>query len=63
MVLGINKTKCMLLGTRQKFRCIEDPGKCLNLKIQDQKIEQVTSEKLLGIQTDNCLTWNDQIKR
>ena len=41
----------------------KDPEKCLNLKIQDQKIEQVTSEKLLGIQVDNCLTWNDQIKK
>ena len=63
MVLGINKTKCMLLGTRQKLRYIEDPEKCLNLKIQDQKIEQVTSEILLGIHIDNCLTWNDQIKK
>ena len=53
----------MLLGTRQKLRYIEDPDKCLNIIIQDQKIEQVTSEKLLGIQIDNSLTWNDQIHK
>ena len=51
------------MGTCQKLRCIEDPEKCLNLKIQDHKIEQVTNEKLLGIQIDNYFTWNDQIKK
>ena len=65
MVLGINNTTCMLLGTHQKLRCIEDPEKkCLNLKIHDQKTEQVTmSENVLGIQIDNCLIWNDQITK
>ena len=63
MVLGIDKTKCMLMGSQQKLRSIENSDKCLNIEVQGQKIEQVTSEKLLGVQIDNSLTWNDQIKK
>ena len=31
------------------------------LEVWGQKIEHITSQKLLGIQTDNSFTWNKQI--
>ena len=56
MVVGIDKTKCMLMGSKQKLRTMVNSEKCLNLEVRGYKIEQVTSQKLLGIQIDNSLT-------
>jgi len=63
MVLGIDKTKGMLLGSKQKLSTIANSGHCLNIEIDGRKIEQVNSERLLGVQIDNSLKWDDQIKR
>ena len=63
MVVGIDKTKCMLKESKQKLRTIVNSEKCLNWEVREYKIEQVTSQKLLGIQMDNSLTWNEQITK
>ena len=63
MAIGIDKTKCMLMGSKQKPRTIVNSEKCLNLEVLGYKIEQVTSQKLLGIQIDNSLTSNEQIAK
>ena len=51
------------MGSKQKLRTIVNSEKCLNLEVQGFKIEQVTSQKLLGIQIDDSLTWNEQITK
>ena len=51
------------MGSKQKLRTIVNSEKCLNLEVRGYKIEQVTSQKLLGIQTDNFLTWNEQVTK
>ena len=63
MVVSIDKTRCMLMGSKQKLRTIVNSEKCLDLEVWRYKIEQVTSQKLLGIQIDNSLTWNEQITK
>ena len=63
MVLGIDKTKGMLMGSQQKLRHIPNSGNCLNIEVEGQQIKQVTNEKVLGIQIDNSLSWDDQVKK
>lgn len=63
MVLGIEKTKGMLMGSKQKLRTIPNAEGCLNLEVEGKAIEQVSSERLLGVQIDNSLSWNDQTKK
>ena len=59
MHLNAFKTKCMLMGTKQKLSRISK--KDLNLFINDNEIENVSSHKVLGIMIDSSLTWNEQI--
>ena len=63
MVLRVDKTKGMLMGTEQKLKTIPNPENCLNITVQGQKIEQVTRKRLLGVQIDSSLSWNDQVKK
>ena len=63
MAVGIDKTKCILKESKQKLRTVVNSEKCLNWEVREYKIEQVTSQKLLGIQIDNSLTWNEQITK
>ena len=53
----------MLMGSKQKLRTIVNSEKCLNFEVQRHKIEQVTSQELLGIQIANSLNWNEQITK
>ena len=62
MVVNVDKTKGMLMGTKQKLRLLPNSGNCLNIEVQGQRIEQVTSQRLLGVEIDSCLSWNDQIQ-
>ena len=57
----VDKTKCMLMGSKQKLKTTENSDKSLNLEVQGHKIEQVTDHKLLGIPSDNSLylEWTD----
>ena len=56
MIIHPDKTKCMVITTRQKNQ-ITHPS--LNLKLGTNSIEQVQSHKMLGLIIDSHLTWND----
>ena len=59
VVMGLDKTKHIPIGSQQNIRTIENSDKCLNLGGAGHKVEQVTDQKLLGVQIDNSLTWNN----
>ncbi|CAB3999253.1 Hypothetical predicted protein [Paramuricea clavata] len=58
MAIHPNKTKVMLIGSRQKLSTINEP---LNVSICGTTISQTTCEKLLGVHMDDSLTWNTHI--
>jgi hypothetical protein len=47
----------MLVGSRQKLKI----AKALNLKINDSTLDNVESQKLLGIYVENALNWHCQV--
>ena len=57
MILNIDKTKVMLIASRQKRTVLGDT--VLNLQYNDIDIKMTTSDKVLGIYVDNNLTWNN----
>ena len=57
MAINPKKTTCMVLCTKQTLKV----NKKLNLTIEGNVIENVTTQKLLGIVIDNCLTWKPHI--
>ena len=59
MAINPKKTTCMILCTKQKHT----NSKVLTLKIGNAEIENVTSQKLLGVYIDNCLTWKTHIDK
>ena len=64
MVIGIDETKCMLVGSKQKPRTRVNSEKCLNLEIGGHNIEQITSQKLEAFKLITALiTWNEQITK
>lgn len=63
MILNADKTKIMLMAGKQKLKYIPHSKDCLNAQIQGSKLEQVSSERLLGVQVDNCLTWDEQVQK
>ena len=56
MVLNTDKTKVMLITSRQKRTVLNDA--VLNLQYSDIDISMTTCDKILGIQVDDNLTWN-----
>ncbi len=61
MIVSIDKTKLMLLDPKQKRRL--DDNTDLQVSYQGKPLKQVTSEKLLGVQIDQALSWDEQIKK
>ncbi len=59
LVLNIEKTVCMILSTHQRRATFTNYT--LNLKVGDKPIKQVNEAKLLGIITDESLSWNKHI--
>ena len=57
MSLHPKKSKCMILGTTRKTSKVRQ----LNIKLQDNILEQVNEHKLLGIYIDSNLKWHKQI--
>ena len=55
--LNLKKTKCMTLGTRQRLSSCRE----LKLKVDDIIIQNVKSQKLLGVYIDENLTWSKHI--
>ena len=58
----VEKTKVMLSGTRQKLILMNDHDKMVNVFLNGNKLERVTSEKLLGVTIDESLSWKQQIQ-
>ena len=56
IVLNTDKTKVMLITSRQKRTVLNDA--VLNLQYSDIDISMTTCDKILGIQVDENLTWN-----
>ena len=58
MFINCNKTKCMVIGTRQRLasRNIEPI-----FLINGETLQNSNCEKLLGVKIDNHLSWNSQI--
>ena len=57
MHLNYNKTTCMLIGTRYRTPNSQQ----LNIYIDNNKINSVNKQKLLGIYIDENLLWSDHI--
>lgn len=60
MVINQDKTKAMLITTRQRRSRIDDSLKILCNNLQ---LSTVTSEKVLGVQIDNNLLWTEHISK
>lgn len=60
MVINLDKTKAMLVTTRQKRSRIDSD---LNILFNDVRLLTVSNEKVLGIQIDNHLSWGDHIRK
>ena len=56
MKMSIEKTKIMLIGSRQKLNRISESEKYIKLLIDNTPIEQISNTKLLGIHIDSSLT-------
>ena len=52
--LNVNKTQCMLFTRKREKRKV-------NIKIEDQNIEQVSKTKFLGVIIDEQLNWKEHI--
>ena len=61
MVLNIKKTKAMLISTYQKLRRLT--VKTLSINVQGELLENVTSEKLLGVIVDQNLSWKAHVDK
>ena len=61
MVLNANKTKVMLITSKQKRNFLQNPA--LALRYNDINIKMTTCDKILGIQVDENLIWNSQCQQ
>ena len=57
MVLNKDKTKVMLITSRQKRHILHNP--CLSLRYDEIDIKMTTADKILGVQVDEILMWNN----
>ena len=60
MVINTDKTKTMLIGSKQRLSSLNSDS-VLSVVVNDTCLQNVSCEKLLGIMIDNSLTWNYQI--
>ena len=60
MVLNSAKTKVMLITTNQKRQRLNKD--CLNLHYNDDALQTITNDKILGVYVDNNLMWSEHIK-
>ena len=57
--LNVTKTEYMIIGTRQKLNSIiQSP----DIHINNNKIKRVHKSKVVGVQIDDQLNWNEHIK-
>ena len=60
MVINIDKTKAMLITTRQRRRNIDDN---IQILLNDIKLSNVQKEKVLGVEIDNNLLWGEHVRK
>ena len=60
MVLNTDKTEVMLYGTKDKIKRNHDS---FSIKLDNKELRTVKSHKLLGLHTDNSLTWDIHIDK
>ena len=58
MAINSTKTKAMLITSAQKRRGLSD---ILSIALNEEPLEVVDKENLLGVKIDNDLTWKDQV--
>ena len=61
MVLNLKKTKCMLISTYQRMHKLT--SKVLNICVNNEPLECVSSDKLLGVVVDENLTWKGHVDK
>ena len=57
MKIHIGKTTCMLVGSKPRLNMSHN----LNIQIENNSIQTVSKQKLLGIYIDKNLTWSTHI--
>ena len=60
MILNSSKTKVMLVRTNQKQQRLSNDN--LDLKFNNETLDMISNDKILGVFVDNNLTWSDHIK-
>ena len=60
MVLNIDKTKVLLITSRQKRHTLQDS--CLSLRYDEIDIKMTRGHKILGVQVDENLMWNNHFQ-
>ena len=60
MVLNATKTKVMLVTTNQKRARLNNDK--FDLKFNNEYLNMISNDKILGVFVDNNLTWSDHIK-
>ena len=53
------KTKCMIIGTRQKLSRFEECA--LSLYLDGRQLEQTQEKRLLGVDIDPSLSWSSHV--
>jgi len=61
MAANSSKTKSMLVTTWQKRNSLPDDCKTLSVYLQNQLLQDATTEKLLGVQINHNLSWEEHI--
>ena len=59
MALNIDKTQCMLMGTKQRKSKLNNPN--LSLHVSGKHLNNVEAEKLLGVHIDQTLNFHDHV--
>ena len=60
MVLNTLKTKVMLITTKQKRNGLNKDG--IELKYNDDPLQTIANDKILGVFVDNNLSWSEHVK-
>ena len=60
MILNSSKTNVMFVTTNQKRKRLNRQN--LDLNFQNEPLNMISSDKILGVFVDNNLTWTDHIK-
>ena len=60
MILNSSKTKVMLVTSNQKRQRL--PNDNLDLKFNNESLNMISNDKILGVFVDNNLTWSHHIK-